>query len=149
MIYFENKLNELDIFYYTHKFINSDDNWFDCGNDPYMKRLTDEEMMKYFNECLFKYQCLTLENGFLSICSRATISYLIQGFNVEDKKDGFFIRKSFNFIKLKKFLKEKKPVEACYYCYGTQLNRRVKPGEQMSKEEICKTNDLIKNKLNC
>ena len=98
-----------------------------------MERLSYKEMMNSYNNCIFAKACLTLENGFVSICSRATIAHIVQNFEFSDKC-GIYIRDNFNPSKFLKFAEEKPPVEACYYCYGTQ-GKQILPAEQVNKEE--------------
>ncbi|MEI0479076.1 radical SAM protein [Brachyspira pulli] len=128
------EIKKYNIKYYMHKFANGNSMWSYCG-DINMKRLSDDEMLKYYSKCIFARDCLTIENGFISICSRATIAHVIQGFNITDK-DGIFIRdKNTTANKIIDFANKKPPVEACYYCYGSS-GKPIKPAEQMSKDEI-------------
>ena len=128
----KDKLEKLKIPFSYHKFATGDYMWSYCG-DVNMERLSYEEMMRSYNTCVFAKYCLTLENGFVSICSRATIAHIVQNFEFSDKC-GIYIRDNFNPSKFLKFAEEKPPVEACYYCYGTQ-GKQILPAEQVNKEE--------------
>ena len=126
------KLDKYGIKNFMHLFANGNSYWQYCG-DINMERLSYEEMMRSYNTCVFAKYCLTLENGFVSICSRATIAHIVQNFEFSDKC-GIYIRDNFNTSKFLKFAEEKPPVEACYYCYGTQ-GKQILPAEQVNKEE--------------
>ncbi|WP_302368600.1 radical SAM protein, partial [Brachyspira aalborgi] len=126
------KLDKYGIKNFMHLFANGDSYWSYCG-DVNMERLSYKEMMNSYNNCIFAKVCLTLENGFVSICSRATIAHVVQNFEFSDKC-GIYIRDNFNPSKFLKFAEEKPPVEACYYCYGTQ-GKQILPAEQVNKEE--------------
>ncbi|WP_334083694.1 radical SAM protein [Helicobacter typhlonius] len=64
--------------------------WSKCG-DKYMKRLPEEYMQKVFDSCTFAKECLTMENGFITRCSRATISHIVQNFSL-CALDGIHVR---------------------------------------------------------
>lgn len=137
----KNRLEELEIPYFYHKFVSGDFMWQYCGGVN-MERLSYEEMMYSYNNCTFAKLCLTLENGLVSICSRATVAHLVQNFEFSDRC-GIYIRDNFNPSKLLKFAQEKPPVEACYYCYGTE-GKSIIPAEQMNKEELKEALNYIK-----
>ena len=126
------ELDKYGIKNFMHLFANGDSYWSYCG-DINMQRLSYKEMMHSYNTCVFAKYCLTLENGFVSICSRATIAHIVQNFEFSDKC-GVYIRDNFNPSQFLKFAEDKPPVEACYYCYGTE-GKQIIPAEQINKEE--------------
>lgn len=160
----ESKLKELEIPNMIYNFALNTSFWAKCG-EPNMKKLSTKEMLYYFNQCFFGKYCLTMENGFITRCSRATIAHLVQGFNL-NKNDGLFLnigmkrefstygnldsinathgggvnsmlesKIPFSFKNLESFLKNYKPITACYYCYGT-AGEQIIAGEQFSKKEL-------------
>ncbi|MCX2717606.1 radical SAM protein [Helicobacter sp. MIT 21-1697] len=155
----ESALKEWEIPYYSHHFVHQQDTWVDCGNVK-MARLKDKIVQKIFKECIFGKECLTMENGFISKCSRATIAHLVQNFALS-KDCGLLINPKtqrafsaftpleigggggvklpelpeFNFENLQNFLSAQTPLQACYYCYGTS-GQEIPAGVQLSKEEL-------------
>ncbi|MCM1047014.1 MAG: hypothetical protein NC433_01145 [Clostridiales bacterium] len=73
-----------------------------------------------------------MERGELAYCSRATNSYVIQGFP-RKQTDYFSLReKKRNFrVSLAKYLVFRHPMQACYYCNGTNDKHMVQPAIQM------------------
>lgn len=64
--------------------------WSKCG-DKDTKRLSQKSMQKVFASCTFAKECLTMENGFITRCSRGTIAHLMQGFRLSGG-DGVVVR---------------------------------------------------------
>jgi hypothetical protein len=87
--------------------------WINLGKNT--KKKDYEVTMKDFINCPFK-GCLTLENGSISKCSRATVAHHIQKFECDDLVGGLLIRKSLTSRKLLDFINNNNPVTACYYC---------------------------------
>ena len=139
----KDKLDNYGINHFMHTFARGNSYWSYCG-DINMERLSEEEMLYYYNNCIFAKYCLTLENGLVSICSRATIAHLVQNFEFSDKC-GIYIRENFNLSNFLLFAKERSPVEACYYCYGTK-GKQIIPAEQMNKEELQEALNYIKTR---
>ncbi|TLD82015.1 radical SAM protein [Helicobacter sp. MIT 05-5293] len=152
-----------DISHYTHRYAHGDSQWRDCGGKE-LTRLKDKVVQKIFEECIFGKYCLSMENGFISRCSRGVIAHLVQGFSL-GANDGILVRPnakrafatynaqtyahyssgggdmnknylpSFDFPTLKRFLESPAPIEACYYCYGTS-GKTIPPGVQLTPEEV-------------
>ena len=153
----ESTLAAHEIPHFTHHYVHSDNQWRDCGGRD-MERLQDDAVQKIFETCLFGRNCLTMENGLISRCSRGVVAHIAQGFHL-GAHDGILIRPSakrafatiaqtqqtgaenqahlpsFNFLTLKHFLDNPSPMEACYYCYGTS-GKTIIPGEQLTAEEL-------------
>lgn len=66
--------------------------WSKCG-DKDTKRLPPKAMQKVFDSCTFAKECLTMENGFITRCSRGTIAHIMQGFRLGGG-DGVVVRPS-------------------------------------------------------
>ena len=66
--------------------------WSKCG-DKDTKQLPQKAMQKVFDSCTFAKECLTMENGFITRCSRGTIAHLMQGFRL-GRGDGVVVRPS-------------------------------------------------------
>lgn len=66
--------------------------WSKCG-DKDTKQLPQKAMQKVFDSCTFAKECLTMENGFITRCSRGTIAHLMQGFRL-GSGDGVVVRPS-------------------------------------------------------
>ncbi len=137
----KDKLDKYGVNNWMHLFASGNCYWNYCG-DINMERLSRDEMLYYYKNCIFAKYCLTLENGLVSICSRATIAHLVQNFELSDKC-GIYIRDNFNLSKFLKFAEEKPPVEACYYCYGTE-GKQIIPAEQMNIEELQEALNYVK-----
>ena len=86
----ESKLKEYSINYFIHKYILGTSQWAKCG-DRNMKKMKESLMQKFFDQCVFADYCLTMENGFITRCSRATIAHLVQNFNLA-KNDGLLLK---------------------------------------------------------
>ncbi len=100
------------------------------GGVDIQKDEIDTMVEQRFNECLFN-KCLTLENGKLAYCSRATNAYRVQGFDY-DAKDFLLVEKSLDFRKkLENYIIHPHYMKACIYCNGTSLKHRVKPAVQI------------------
>ena len=66
--------------------------WSKCG-DKDTKQLPSKAMQKVFDSCTFAKECLTMENGFITRCSRGTIAHIMQGFRLGGG-DGVVVRPS-------------------------------------------------------
>lgn len=147
--------------YFTHHYVHSDSQWRDCGGKD-VERLGDDVVQKIFDACLFGRNCLTMENGLISRCSRGVVAHIAQGFSM-GAHDGILVRPNakrvfatiaqtyqmsagggadnqiylptFDFLTLKNFLDNPSPMEACYYCYGTS-GKPIPPGVQLTLEEL-------------
>lgn len=124
------KLRQNDIRSYLYSFVSKKSLWYDCGSKN-IPRGGMKEARKRFCLCDFR-GCLTLERGELSYCSRATNSYVIQGF-LRKTTDYFNLRETKrNFrTKLAKYLVFRHPMQACRYCNGTNHNHMIPPAIQM------------------
>lgn len=153
----ESALASHGIPHFTHHYVHSDNQWRDCGGKD-MERLGDDVVQKIFETCLFGRNCLTMENGLISRCSRGVVAHIVQGFGL-GANDGILVRPnakrafatitqahqkstekqanlpSFSFLTLKHFLDNPSPMEACHYCYGTS-GKTIPPGEQLTAEEL-------------
>ena len=127
----ESILKNNNINYYYHNFASYAGEWSYCGGQEISKQNKENTVNNYM-KCEFK-GCLTLENGIISRCSRATIAHIYQKFHPQ-KKDFINVRKKFHIIKLKSYIKnansEKGIVTACFYCQGTS-GPKITAGEQI------------------
>lgn len=141
----KNKLIDLGINNFIYDtFIGGEHKWADMGN-IYMKKLTYDEMLNSYNNCLSAKWCMALEDGFISTCSKGTINHIIFNYK-RSEKDGISIRENINFDKILDFIKKLPPIEACYYCYGDNCGRDIPPAIQMTKEELEKEIKYIENR---
>lgn len=119
--------NGIDNYYY--EFADGNGMWRDLGGVD-LKPVSDIEKEKNFRNCAFN-TCLTLENGEITYCSRATNAYKLQKFE-RNKRDYFVLDSSKNLKKeLKNFVINRKAMEACRYCNGTYNSKEIKPAIQM------------------
>lgn len=136
----ENKIN-----YRFHHYANQDNTWSYCGGVRTPKQ-TKISTIENYEKCGFKV-CLTLENGIISRCSRATVAHLVQKFTPAPKDFVYVRNKLFSVHDLKKFWNYRKSskgiVTACYYCYGTS-GGKILPGEQLTRSEYIE----IRKKVN-
>ena len=125
------RLSEGGIRSYIYSFGSNQSLWFDCGNKNVKYEDDKRIVRKRYHSCVFK-DCLTLERGELSYCSRSTNSYVIQGFTRE-YTDYFNLRdtRSKYRIKLAKYLVYRHPMQACCYCNGTDNDYLIPPAIQM------------------
>ena len=135
----ENVLIKNSINYKFHHFANKNDAWNYLGGIDTPKHTKEETESLYLN-CKFKV-CLTLENGLISRCSRATVAHRVQNFKPKDS-DFVNVRKRFFAInELKNYIQKQNlsegVVTACYYCNGTS-GKSIPAGEQLTKEELQK-----------
>lgn len=86
----ESALIAYNIHHFIHRYAHNDSQWIDCG-DKNLKRLKERVVQKIFKECIFARECLSMENGFISRCSRAVIAHIIQGFALS-VNDGILVR---------------------------------------------------------
>ena len=86
----ESTLASHEIPHFTHHYVHSDSQWRDCGGKD-MERLEDDVAKKTFENCLFGRNCLTMENGLISRCSRGVVAYIAQGFSL-GAHDGILVR---------------------------------------------------------
>lgn len=103
-----------------YRFVAGDGAWIDLGgNDE--RRKDDVESNITFNKCPFR-NCLTLENGILARCSRATVAHFVQGYNERDS-DFVNVRKISDMQlkdKINDYVRAPGFMEACRYCNGAQ-----------------------------
>jgi hypothetical protein len=128
----KNKLEAYGIQNSIYHFVTEKSMWADCGGID-MPKLENHVVERLFRKCLFK-GCLSVENGFVSRCSRATVAHLVQKFNLE-KKDGVNVRNNFTKREFLKFAYGNYPVTACYYCFGTS-HKEIPAAEQFTVEEL-------------
>lgn len=115
---------------YYYEFMGNKGVWRDLGG-AYDPPVDDKEKEEHFKTCAFN-TCLTLENGELTYCSRATNAYKIQKFE-RQPEDFLAVNHSRDFKhKLKEFVRKPHPMEACRYCNGTVKGKAIKPAIQPS-----------------
>lgn len=118
------------IAYRLYRFVSGDSSWMDMGGKDTEREDDDARAKRTFDTCPFNI-CLTLENGLIARCSRATVSHLIQDF-MPAEKDLIELR-TMNAQELGKRLKEymlhPSFMEACRYCYGSH-GKPIKAAEQ-------------------
>lgn len=92
-----------------------------------MPRENDDRIVeKRFQQCGFK-DCLTLERGELSHCSRGPNAYIIQGF---ERMPHDFVRVDASLDDIKAYVRNARFMTACRYCWGTDRAIKVTAGEQ-------------------
>lgn len=119
------KCRQLHISFYVRKY----DEWIQFGNMEYV----DED--KKGLEKKYKYcssaNCLTVLNGKLYRCARAAHAYEI-GLVPCGRDEYVDLSDKININRLEKYLYNKKYLEACKYCLGTNENdKTVHPAEQL------------------
>lgn len=131
------KLRQWDIRSYLYSFASGKAMWYDCGGKN-AGGGSKREVRKRYYLCDFR-GCLTLERGELSYCSRATNSYVIQGFT-RKISDYFSIREQDNNfrIRLAKYLVFRHPMQACRHCNGTYKSRLIPPAIQIHADDSAK-----------
>lgn len=113
-----------------YEFANHQALWYDCGGLTVDRENNDKKVTDRYATCDFN-DCLTLERGELSYCSRAPNAWRIQGF--ERKTSDFCVvddRKSFA-EDLAEFVNNRHAMEACRYCYGTNEKPLIPAAIQM------------------
>jgi len=129
------KLKSKGIRSYLYSFGSQQSLWFDCGGKNVKYEKSKKVVRNRYYTCVFR-NCLTLERGELSYCSRATNSYVIQGFSRADT-DYFNLREysGGGYKKaLAKYLVYRHPMQACHYCNGSDSTKLILPAIQMGKE---------------
>ena len=141
---FEELLVTNNIRYKFHHYAKKKDVWSNLGEID-IKKKSKTEVENIYKNCTFKV-CLTLENGIIARCARATVAHFLQKFKPR-KNDFINIRNPFFAInELKKYINATPKHDAkgtpfggvmmaCYYCNGTSGDSIV-PGEQLSAEEL-------------
>ena len=124
------KFDEHGIKYSLYNFAGGVDRWSFLGGIDTPRTEDDELAEKTYSTCNFR-SCLTLEKDELAYCSRATVSYLVQGFE----------RKEFDYVKITddpefqqrfyKYLEQPHAMEACRYCLGTAHLKLIAPAVQI------------------
>ncbi len=130
-------LEKNNINYKIHTFAKREGVWSDLGGINISKNSKKKTLLNY-KKCTFKV-CLTLENGIIGRCSRATVAHKVQNFQIR-KQDIINVRSPLFVIdELKKYIEsiktDKGVVSACYYCNGTSA-KSIPAGEQLSKDEV-------------
>lgn len=121
-------LDEMKIRNSYYEFAGNTGKWIDLGGVDMMP-VNDEEANMHFKTCAFN-TCLTLENGELTYCSRAANAYKLQNF-VRDASDYLRVEDSEDFAtRLKEFVRNPHPMEACRYCNGTAKGEIIAPAIQ-------------------
>jgi hypothetical protein len=113
-----------------YQFASGDGTWIDMGG-PSRERGTPAEAQARFAQCPFN-RCLTLEDGILARCSRATVAHHVQRFTPAPG-DLVMVRRltaAELFIALDDYLRHPAAMQACRYCLGNQGNR-VAPAIQI------------------
>lgn len=122
-------LAEMGIPFSYYEFAGNNGEWSDLGGVDLMP-VNEIEAKSHFETCAFN-TCLTLENGELTYCSRATNSYKLQGFS-RKSNDYLIISNKRDFKRnLRKFVKNRHVMEACRYCNGTNKGEKIQPAIQM------------------
>jgi hypothetical protein len=115
------------------QFALGDGKWLNMGGAS-QPRGDDEEARSRFVECPFR-GCLTLEDGIIGRCSRATVAHHTQKFS-PTPGDFVTIRQlaaeQLHDV-LGEYLGRPSPMEACRYCLGNQ-GERISPAIQMQRK---------------
>lgn len=125
------RLRSKNIRSYLYSFGSGQSLWYDCGTKKVKCENNKRVIRERYYSCAFK-NCLTLERGELSYCSRSTNSHVIQGF--ERKDTDYFNLRNINGkyrIDLAKHLVFRHPMQACCYCNGTNNDHLISPAIQM------------------
>ena len=116
--------------YRLYRFVSGDSSWIDMGGKDIEREDDDAKVKRTFDSCPFNI-CLTLEDGLIARCSRATVSHLVQDFTPAE--NDLIESRTMSAKELGKRLKEymKNPtfMEACRYCYGSS-GGSIKAAEQ-------------------
>lgn len=125
----EARLKEMGIPVKYYRFAGETGEWTDLGGIDVLP-VDDAETISHFDACAFN-TCLTLENGELTYCSRATNAYKLQGFT-RNNNDYLVVRNVAGFKQsLRDFVTNKHAMEACRYCNGTAKGEKIRPAIQM------------------
>lgn len=121
-------LGEMGIPVEYYDFAGHTGEWTDLGGIDIVP-VDDAEAKEHFATCAFN-GCLTLEDGELSYCSRATNAYRLQGF-MRKPDDYLTVSDEEGFKdKLREFVRNRHTMEACRYCNGTMKGEKIKPAVQ-------------------
>jgi len=79
-------LESYDLEVWSYEFTSGNAKWLDMGRiDMPPLALNENEMQAHFLQCPF-YDCFTLENGYISRCSRAVMAEQVQGFTAAKRR---------------------------------------------------------------
>lgn len=116
--------------YRMYQFAGGSGKWINLG-DKHIERNSEIETNKIFKNCPFK-GCLTLENGIIARCSRATVAHKVQDFTPNEADlinvrslDSKRLRLSFM-----DYIKHPEPLVACRYCRGS-IGEDIPPAIQL------------------
>lgn len=125
------KENHIDCNMY--KFAVGTGNWIDLGDKDTVKNC-NIDVHNIFKSCPFK-TCLTLENGIIGRCSRATVVHHIQKFI--PKENDFVVLRNLNIKdlheQLLQYVLHPTPMEACRFCRGGR-GRLIPPAIQITTQ---------------
>lgn len=114
-------LDENGIKNYYYKFALGTGSWNDMGGIDKERDSNDTVVSDRFRGCAYK-KCVTLENGVVGRCARATVAHLVQKFT-PDPKDLVDVRSIDRDDALKEAMVEYftsgRFAEACRYCHGS------------------------------
>lgn len=117
---------------HLYQFALGSGNWIEMG-DRCMERKGDVETHDVFKSCPFKV-CLTLEDGIIARCSRATVAHHIQDFS-PNEADFVHVRmldsKQLRYS-LVEYMRDPSPMEACRYCRGG-MGQKIRPAIQINR----------------
>ena len=121
--------------YSVYNFVHGDSFWTKCGGIETPKEYDNGIVSDRYFRCGFK-TCLTLENGILGKCSRAIHAKEMQKFTPK-KNDYVSVTERHLKYKLIKYefiqkINRRYFMEACRYCYGTELSEKVTPAIQLN-----------------
>ena len=113
-----------------YDFASRESMWFDCGGLDTPCENNDAVVADRFAKCAFNV-CLTLENGELHRCSRATNARKLQGFT-PPPNDFVCVRKNDSLTEhLMAYLSNPRFETACRYCNGTYNTPKIPAAEQL------------------
>jgi hypothetical protein len=116
--------------FHLYRFAGGSGSWMDMGG-RYAERNGDIETQEVFRTCPFT-GCLTLEDGVIARCSRATVSHYAQNF-VPNEADFVRVREldpSQLRLSLLDYIQNPIPMEACRYCRGG-MGQEIPPAIQL------------------
>lgn len=121
--------NTLGIVVLDYHFGDDDSMWFDVGTKNTPREDNNMIVRNRFAQCGFK-DCLTLERGELSHCSRGPNAHLIQRFT---RLETDYVRADADIEAIKNYIRKAHFMTACRYCNGTDRVVKVAAGDQRKR----------------
>ena len=130
----QEKCEQFQVNHRIYPFAGNNSQWYYQGGPGFQAPADGKALWQRYLTCAF-CNCLTLERGELSYCSRATNSYHIQSF---PRKAGDFLKvedaPGFREA-LRRHVLLRHPMTACQYCRGTEACEMGPAAVQMENRE--------------